>query len=874
VDTARQRQYESFVRETIQPDRQYPVYGDASEEVAEVNARGKVYVLVTADESSATWGNFNTNIQGVELLRYERNLYGAQIALDETIGENFRTELRAHVADEQSDVAQTYNFLRGTGGSIYYLDHRQVVEGSERVAVVVRDAISGVELARIPQSRNDDYTIRYGEGRIIMKSPLPSVADDRLLLGHYATSRSTLDGHAVYLEVRYDYEGGRNPSDLSYGVHARETIHDWVSVGGGVVEESRADGPGYRLWGVEAGVGPTDSTRIDVEYARSESADVDYTYSDDGGLTFEDTRLTPGEQESGSALLLRGAFELADVVDTDREQLWSVDGYYQEADRGFFSNGRILDQGQEKFGVASRLQPGDAHRLSFRLDRVAAHVEDLSTFDVIDDLARLERQVINTQYDYLLDPARFSLSYERTDSTDPRLADPYSLDVVGAEIHVRIARWLRAGIGQEVIVGGNDPRILRGSGTDADPRVEDRFITSVTAGVQVTDELELVATERFRYSGEHSAIVGLNAAVDDASDVYVQQRFASARDNRGGETTTVVGGEQRVGADGSARTYGEYHMDNGVSGQRTRAVLGFGKRWEIVDGFSVDVGFERSQTLAAISYESESTRSTGSLGWQFVGVENLKLSGLFEARFDNGSLHTPAASPCLGADITGNPAFCRDRNPAVGDRRQLVALTSVVATPTDDVTVFARFDLITTENTTLDLLESRDVEATLGAAVRPVDVNWVNLLTRYTFLGERAPRDLELEQRRDDSSHVFSLSPVFELPFNLQLVEKVAVRHRTVSVEGMPSANNLLVLLANRLNYRVFRKWDVGAEYRFLHQSLTRAWRHGLLLDVNYIVAEHVRLGVGYNFTKFAEDELGDFDRDNSGVFFRVAAQY
>jgi hypothetical protein len=35
-----------------------------------------------------------------------------------------------------------------------------------------------------------------------------------------------------------------------------------------------------------------------------------------------------------------------------------------------------------------------------------------------------------------------------------------------------------------------------------------------------------------------------------------------------------------------------------------------------------------------------------------------------------------------------------------------------------------------------------------------------------------------------------------------------------------------------------------------------------------------VRLGVGYNFTKFAEDELGDFDRDSSGVFFRVTAQY
>ena len=33
-------------------------------------------------------------------------------------------------------------------------------------------------------------------------------------------------------------------------------------------------------------------------------------------------------------------------------------------------------------------------------------------------------------------------------------------------------------------------------------------------------------------------------------------------------------------------------------------------------------------------------------------------------------------------------------------------------------------------------------------------------------------------------------------------------------------------------------------------------------------------LGIGYNFTRFAEDELGDFNRDASGVFFRVTAQY
>ena len=119
-----------------------------------------------------------------------------------------------------------------------------------------------------------------------------------------------------------------------------------------------------------------------------------------------------------------------------------------------------------------------------------------------------------------------------------------------------------------------------------------------------------------------------------------------------------------------------------------------------------------------------------------------------------------------------------------------------------------------------------------------------------------------------------SVAPIIELPWNFQWVEKVAYRHIRLNVEGMPEVRNDLWLLVNRLNYHLHRRVDVGAEYRFLHQSLTQDWEHGVLLEAAYILQDHVRLGLGYNFTRFTEDELGDFDRDASWVFFRVTAQY
>jgi hypothetical protein len=90
----------------------------------------------------------------------------------------------------------------------------------------------------------------------------------------------------------------------------------------------------------------------------------------------------------------------------------------------------------------------------------------------------------------------------------------------------------------------------------------------------------------------------------------------------------------------------------------------------------------------------------------------------------------------------------------------------------------------------------------------------------------------------------------------------------------MPRVNNDLWLFINRLNYHLLATVDIGAEYRFLHQTLTDDWEHGLLFEAAYILQENVRIGLGYNFTRFTEDELGDFDRNASGVFFRVTAHY
>jgi uncharacterized repeat protein (TIGR01451 family) len=886
VDTGRRAEYEAFLRETIQPERWYPVFGDASQQVADVNARGKIYVLIEADESSLRVGNLQTGIQGVQLMRYDRNLYGAQVVFEDTLADHWRTEVRAHIADEDRQLTRTFNYLRGTGGSIYYLEQRPVLEGSEQVALIVRDRVSGIELYRQPMTRNTDYTVRYSEGRLVTRQPIPSVVDDAMMLGGYGITRSVLQGHPVFLEVGYDFEGGLGTAgQTSWGVFGRETFRNLLSVGGGSIREARADQRNYELWSVEAGLGATATTRLDVEYARSRSNDLGYGFSEDGGLTFQQFRLGTGRQEEGDALYARGRFELADVIPSERSRILGLDAYYHRQDRGFFSNGTVLDQGEEKVGGLLRWMATHRHAFTVRHDTVTTELDALATGGfggtapgLLDDRPStfsLRRRVTAGQYEYNFEPVNVTLSWMNTFTDDVRVADGFQNDIVGASIGWRIVRGLRIGVDQEIVARGEDPRLIRGAGNPDVTRQEDRFITGVTLAADLGSDIELQVSERFRYSGENATLIGLRARIDEESSIYAQQRLTSFRDNHGTAATTVVGGEQRHGNDVlPGRSYGEYHVDSGMSGERSRAVLGFGQSWRPLRGVSFSAGYERSQTLASQGGDSDSSRDTVSLSAELRRFRNVKASTLLEGRFDRGSLVAPFAQPCLANDVSGNPLYCRDRVTALGDRRQLATLTTLHWKVHRDWTAFGRFDLVTTENQTLDQLEARSVEGTVGGAFRPVMVNWLNVLGRYTWLEQLAPYQLELDSFRHDRSHVVSLSPIFELPWNLQWVEKVAWRGQHLRTEDMPAVTNHLILWTHRLNYHLTRMFDVGAEYRFLRQTLTRDWRHGLLLEFNWILEDHVRLGVGYNFSRFAEDELGDFNRDAQGVFFRVTVQY
>ncbi|HAA56641.1 MAG TPA: hypothetical protein DCE42_17890, partial [Myxococcales bacterium] len=212
IDTPKRQALENFYQQLIDPERYYPIYGDSGQQVQDVKARGfrftgpgdqqyhfPVYVLVEADRSKLLVGNFRTELKGIELNRYDRTFYGVDIDFKKRFAKHFDTRVRVFLSDGDQEQMRAHVQLRGTGGSLYYLRHSSIIEGSEQIRLTIRDKDSGIILKTIPLQRNQDYVIQYFDGRVFFKHPVTSVVDSFIITQH--NLHMTLDGNPVFIEA-------------------------------------------------------------------------------------------------------------------------------------------------------------------------------------------------------------------------------------------------------------------------------------------------------------------------------------------------------------------------------------------------------------------------------------------------------------------------------------------------------------------------------------------------------------------------------------------------------------------------------------------------------------------------------------------------
>ena len=249
--------------------------------------------------------------------------------------------------------------MRATGGSLYYLSQRDVIEGSEHLSVIVRDQDSGLILERRALQQGLDYTIDYIDGRLLTNGPISSVKADSSLI-----DSNILGGNAVYLQV--DYETRVDGFEQSAaGVRVRQGIGDRLSLGVTGIDEDKLGGQ-YSLNAADVEYKLGGKSRLVAEFATSEGNNSVAYISEDGGLTYQAVT-----QDAGSK---GDAFKVAAEIDAGEWFGWDdrllINTYFKRLDTGFSAEQcQQSEKGSEKSGIGVKLKISDDSSLLARYEK-------------------------------------------------------------------------------------------------------------------------------------------------------------------------------------------------------------------------------------------------------------------------------------------------------------------------------------------------------------------------------------------------------------------------------------------------------------------------------------------------------------------------
>ena len=167
----------------IDPDYHFPTFGDDGTVEQLAPTEGKMYLKLNHGPSYGLWGNFDVGYMDNELAQVDRGLYGGQGHYQSSAVTSFGEEkLALDLFGAEPGTIPSRQDFRGTGGSLYFLRHQDILTGSENVRIEVRDKVTGIVTGVVNLSPSVDYDIDYLQGRVLLSEPLAGTANDKLLV--------------------------------------------------------------------------------------------------------------------------------------------------------------------------------------------------------------------------------------------------------------------------------------------------------------------------------------------------------------------------------------------------------------------------------------------------------------------------------------------------------------------------------------------------------------------------------------------------------------------------------------------------------------------------------------------------------------------
>ncbi|MHB8844729.1 MAG: OmpA family protein [Nitrospirota bacterium] len=817
----------------IDPQYFYPTYGDDGSVEDGAPTLGKFYLKVKKDESYGLWGNFTVAYNDNDLAHVDRGLYGAN-AHYQTLSTTSFGEKRFLIdgfAAQPGTVGTRDEFL-GTGGSLYFLRHQDILAGSERVRIEVRDKDSGIVTSVKNLAPTLDYAVDYLQGRVLLSQPLSPTASDNLLV-----AGDTVGGNPVYLVVRYEYvPSSGDTNSMSLGGRTHVWLNDYVKLGVTSSKDRDSKDPNG-LNAADLTIRKSAETWIKVEAAVSKGPGLTSLSSGDGGFTFNATDTPP--VDSADAYRVDASIGFGDIIDGAKGQLTL---YTQNLDKGYSAPGLATLSDTKQFGGTVKTQVTDSIQVAAKADTTSREQGlETSASEVDVNYRATEHWTLSpgVRLDSREDHSTIvPLTQMQGDRTDAALRATYDSK----------SRWTAYGFVQDTVsrTGNREENDRAGSGGAY--RITDRF--------KVNGE---VSTGDLGGAGK----VGTEYLYSDRTTMYLNYVYDSETPDNGirsKQGNMVTGFKTRYSATTSVYVEEKYTHGQVPTGLTNSAGVDLAPfdHWNF--GVNVDFGTLRDPLTAARLERSAAGMRVG------YSAKGFAWTTAYEYRVDKTEDPRTLGSSERDSWLIKN-SFKYQMDPAsrfLGKLNHAESRSSLGS-----------------------FFDGRYTEAVLGYGYRPVANDRLNTLFKYTYfynlptfgqVTDTVTAATTVTNTAADyiqKSHIFSLDATYDLTRRWTIGGKYAYRRGQVSEDRenplfFDSRAHLYVL---RVDWHFVHKWDVLAEGRMLDLPDAQDRLSGALLGIYRQLGANVRMEIGYNFSRFSDD-LTQLDYRHQGLFINVIGQF
>ena len=830
----------------IQPEEFYPVYGDSSLRGFDARSAERLYVRIDNQRSYLLYGDFQTGdglatatgiggsgpIPQRSLGTYNRTATG--------LGWHFETErVRSNVFAIEDSLRQVIEEFRSQGSGPYALRNNAVLEGSERVEVIVRDRNQPTRIVSVrPLARLVDYSFEPFSGRILLNQFLPAFDSDL---------------NPVSLRITYELDQDTEKFWV-VGADAQVKLTDRLEVGAAAVDD-RNPYAEFRMGSANASYRFGDNTLLVAEFARTQS---EVNTNSINQITSQGLKDVTGEVE-GDAWRV----EFAHQTEKLEARLFAA-----RTDPAFNNPAAPLYGGRGEYNARVAYQLGP---------RLELYVEGLRSEDRNPDGGKRDAGGAGVRIG-----ATERLTVDlgvRSIRETIGVTSPWSSGVPFGNAGGLTGGFATGagggalGYGQQALDPATGLMVINGS-TTGSPITSDlpvgTELESDSArfglGYRLSDKLSSGAEIEHSVSGEERRrlAAGLDYQVFERSRLYGRYEKQTGLTSAYGITTTDREADALVfGIDSSylrdTQTFSEYRLRDAISGRDVQAASGIRNNWDIAEGLRLSSSAEHVKVI-----DGSTGDSTGLALALDYGANPLWRGAI-------------RAEHRISEDVPDT-----ETNEAFNTSLLQFMLARKLSR---DWTLLARNYLLSTRyDARGDVLQDR---FQLGVAYRDTDRNRINALARYEYKLERDESGLTLVDGStvDGSSqdvrtraHIVSTHadwhPSRPWWFTGRVAGKWQQDQFAYADGGRVNSRFRAMLFSGRVVYDITENWDVGVlASTFRGQAGANQYAYGM--EVGRLLRQNLWLSAGYNWTGFTGDrDLNGYEYTQQGVFVRLRFKF